>query len=56
MSINISNTIYTIQFKKLNFIALPELLQQLNQEDRDKSHAAIIIVFIHPSEVLADNM
>lgn len=56
MSINIPNIMRMIQFKIPDFIALLKLLQRFGQKDRDKSRTTIAIVFVHPSQVLPDDM
>ncbi len=56
IGINILDIMRAVQFKIPNFIALPELLQRLGRAGRDKSRAAIAIVFVHPSQVLPDNV
>lgn len=56
MDINILDIIHIIQFKISNFIALPELLQQLGWEKRNKSHTAIASLFISLSQILSDNV
>ncbi len=56
MGINIHDIMRTVQFKIPDFIALPELLQRLCREGRDKSRITITIVFVHPSQVLPDDV
>ena len=56
MCINIFDIMRAVQFKIPDFIALAKLLQRLGQGGRDKSCAVIAIVFVHPSQVLSDNV
>lgn len=56
MGINIPDIMHTVQFKIPNFIVLLELLQQLGWGGKDKSYTAIIMVFVHPSQILLDNV
>ncbi len=56
MGINILDIMRVVQFKISDFIVLPELLQRLSLAGRDKSRAAIAMVFVHPSQVLLDNV
>ncbi|WP_375449210.1 C-terminal helicase domain-containing protein [uncultured Nostoc sp.] len=56
MGINIPDIMRAVQFKIPDFIALPELLQRLGRGGRDKSCAAIAMVFVHPSQVLPDDV
>ena len=56
MGINIPDIMRAVQFKIPDFIALPELLQRLGRGGRDKSCAAIAIVFVHPSQILPDDV
>lgn len=35
---------------------MPELFQQLGQTERNRSRAAIVIVFVYPSQVQPDNV
>ncbi len=49
MCINISDIMRVVQFKIPDFIALPELHQQLGRVKRDKSCATIVMVCVHPS-------
>lgn len=43
-----------VEFKMSDFITLPKLLQRLGWVERDKSRAAIAMVFVYPSQVLSD--
>ncbi len=56
MGINIPDIMRMVQFKISDFILLLELLQQLGWAGRDKSCTTIIMIFIHPSQVLLDNV
>ena len=56
IDINILNIICTVQFKIPDFFALPELLQQYGQEEKDKVCAAIVMVFVYPSQILPKNV
>ncbi len=56
IGINISDIMHVVQFKIPDFIALPELLQRLGRAGKDKSRAAIAMVFVHQSQVLPDNV
>ena len=56
MGINILDIMRAVQFKIPDFISLSELLQRLGQKGRDKSHALVTLVFIHPSQVLPDDV
>lgn len=56
MDINTLDIICMVQFKILDFIALPELLQQISQVRKDKSCAIIVMILVYPSQVLPNNV
>ena len=56
IGINISDIICIIQFKIPDFVALPKLFQRLDRGGKNKSSTTIAIIFVHPSQILFDNM